>query len=152
MTTRAPWIIAPLRPSGHDMALAITARCWPNNERAKEILLVDLNMPETRWTAALTPGGRIVAFAGWHCSPCCASIAEMMWCNVEPEFQGRGVGRLLFEARERAIIEAGYKQILLTTHLIALYEKYGFRPVAVVEGLTEGTRLMIKLNVGGGYR
>jgi len=76
----------------------------------------------------------------------------MMWCNVEPEFQGRGIGRLLFEARERAIIEAGYKQILLTTHLIALYERYGFRPVAVVEGLTEGTRLMIKLNVGGGYR
>ena len=141
---KAPWIIAPLQSSGHDMAIAITERCWPNNRLAKEVLVVDLNMPEANWTAVLTPGGRIIAFAGWHCSPCCASIAEMMWCNVEPEFQGRGIGRLLFEARENDIIEAGYKQILLTIHLIPMYERYGFRMVSEVEGLINGTCLMIK--------
>jgi GNAT superfamily N-acetyltransferase len=129
------------------MAEAITMRCWPNNEKVRVNINRELGLHEARWVAALTPGGRIVGFAGWHPSPCCYSIAEFTWCNVEPEFQGRGIGKILFNYRQNEVTNCKYGAIILTTHLTEMYQKYGFSILTKVNGVAEQQSYLMFKNI-----
>lgn len=65
-----------------------------------------------------------------------AGVFELAKMAVAPEFQGRGISRLLVEKCMADAEKLGAKKIYLVsnsqlTTALALYEKYGFRHVAV---------------------
>jgi ribosomal protein S18 acetylase RimI-like enzyme len=65
----------------------------------------------------------------WYDRPDVASFGQFA---VEPELQGRGIGRALLEAVERRAVEEGVAEVALdtaegATALIGMYEKLGYR-------------------------
>jgi putative acetyltransferase len=85
-------------------------------------------------------GTFLVARAGGRAVGCGAlrkldeTSAEVKRMYVEPELQGRGVGRQILEALEAAARDLGTSRLVLETGIyqaeaIALYRRAGFRPV-----------------------
>ncbi len=91
--------------------------------------------------AILAPGGQVYfALDGTRvigtvaALPTAAGVFELAKMAVEPEAQGRGVGKLLVEAVIGFAREAGAHTLILLTHsklrpALHLYEKLGFRLV-----------------------
>jgi GNAT superfamily N-acetyltransferase len=128
--TEPNYAILELQPGDRKMAKAITARCWPNNERVASHIDGELGMVGAHWYCALFLG-RIVGFAGWVPSPCgYRHVGEFIWCNVEPEFQRRGIGSALYMRCEEDMRAAGMAVAVLTTHNPALYAVHGFNVIA----------------------
>ena len=79
--------------------------------------------------AAYTAGGRL---AGYLClTPVDADVVKMRQVAVAPEFQGKGVGKLLVAASETLAQSAGYR--LMTMHAretaVPFYERLGYATV-----------------------
>jgi GNAT superfamily N-acetyltransferase len=71
----------------------------------------------------------------WYDRPEVASFGQFA---VEPTMQGHGIGRLLLDEVERLAVESGAGELACDTaegakHLIALYEKRGYRIVGTVD-------------------
>jgi ribosomal protein S18 acetylase RimI-like enzyme len=77
---------------------------------------------------------RIVGFAGTRVGPMYESdglYGQIIALAVAPDYQRRGIGRLLLEAAERALIEQGARKLILTsgnhrTGAHAFYEQHGY--------------------------
>ena len=71
----------------------------------------------------------------WYDRPDVASFGQFA---VEPELQGRGIGRALLDAVERRAVEEGVAELALdtaegATALVEMYEKLGFRFIGYVD-------------------
>lgn len=82
--------------------------------------------------------------AGYACYgpvPLTASSYDLYWIVVSPEFQGRGLGRILLQEAERLARQAGGTRLYADTSgraqyasTRAFYERVGFRREALLEG------------------
>jgi GNAT superfamily N-acetyltransferase len=66
-------------------------------------------------------GGAAVGYAAWGPIPGTAASADLYWIAVDPDAQGRGVGRLLLEAAEAWIAEQGRTRVYIETSTRAQY-------------------------------
>lgn len=75
--------------------------------------------------------GVILGFGGYANCGFDVEAFGLTWCNVHPEHQGQGVGKLLVEARLKSIINEGGKKVFssqreeVTWHL----ERFGFERI-----------------------
>ncbi|MCX8091903.1 MAG: GNAT family N-acetyltransferase [Verrucomicrobiae bacterium] len=104
-------------------------------ELFREQFGTDLARLAQRQCYAVAPGGEVVgtctawfndAFEG-------GCWGRVHWLAVQPEYQGRGLGRALFGAACRRLRDLGHTRAYLTTSsarlpAIALYLQFGFEP------------------------
>lgn len=67
-----------------------------------------------------------------------AGVAALVQFAVEPGLQGQGVGRALLAAAEAWALAQGYRELAMdtaepATHLLAQYQRWGYRPVGQVQ-------------------
>ncbi len=79
-----------------------------------------------------TPEGAIIGCVGLY--PLQNGICELRKMYLLPEFRGRGLGKFLLERMLRKGRQLGFHKMVLETasvlkRAVALYEKYGFKPV-----------------------
>lgn len=87
----------------------------------------------------VSPGRYVIALledmvcgiAGWRRI---GYIGEVMHLAVAPDFRGKGIGKILFLDREKALIDAGCKVILVNTRedntiMRTMLDKLGYTPV-----------------------
>lgn len=65
-------------------------------------------------------------------------VAAVHQFAVDPAVQGQGIGRRLLHAAETWAADAGYRELAMdtaepATHLITVYQRWGYRPVDSVQ-------------------
>jgi ribosomal-protein-alanine N-acetyltransferase len=121
----------PMRPAHLDRICQIERACF-SNPWPRESFLSDLGTPQARCTVALMKE-MVVGYAiGWFV------LDELHVLNlaVGPRHRRRGIGRdllsdLLAAAQSRGCRHASLELRSSNHHARRLYEKYGFRPVAI---------------------
>jgi ribosomal protein S18 acetylase RimI-like enzyme len=78
----------------------------------------------------------VVAMGGFQ--PRSASKVEIMRMRVHPDWRGRGLGKTLLGALERAAREHGYRQVYLETTVVqtaalGMYRRHGYLEVGRTE-------------------
>jgi acetoin utilization deacetylase AcuC-like enzyme/ribosomal protein S18 acetylase RimI-like enzyme len=88
--------------------------------------------------------GRLVGYICYGPIPCTVSGYDIYWLAVDPEFQGRGLGKRLLRNAERSISEAGGTKIYVETSsrvqyagTRAFYETCGYVAVSVIDDFYE---------------
>jgi GNAT superfamily N-acetyltransferase len=86
-------------------------------------------------TALLLPPSWQPAFCEWYARP---EVAVLSQFAVEPRFQRRGLGSKLIARLEGRAADLGASELSIdtaegATHLIALYERRGYRPVGMAQ-------------------
>lgn len=134
MLTIDCWI-GPVRREDEEACAAIARTNWPNDDHVAYSVVLEL--AEARSGANWRPSyfkasveEKIVGFAGWNYSWVNYDVYELCWCNVLPEYQGKGIGRKLVEVRLSTIRNIGGQVVLLTTHRPEIYERYGFKSLS----------------------
>lgn len=135
----------------------ITEANWPNCERVKRSILLELsdmfsNAVYRPTYFVVEEDEKIVGFAGWNWGWHNYDIYELFWCNVLESHRRRGIGHDLVEARladirEVAASEIGSRKsyVTLSTHLDKHYERHGFRTIATMNlWQNPQTHLMIR--------
>jgi GNAT superfamily N-acetyltransferase len=129
---REHFTITPLQEADTRAVLGIGRRLWDDP-------IVRQNLPQELGDALRSNAWRkprfwvargyyeIIGFAGLCQSGINYHVFEFTWCNVLPEYQGKGVGRALVERRIEAARDAGGKVIILTTMKPEVYLRYGFK-------------------------
>jgi len=69
---------------------------------------------------------QIVGFTGLRTCLIFPDTYECIWINVKPEYQGRGIGRLLNEARLNKIKELGGNVTWVMTKNLKFFGSFGF--------------------------
>jgi ribosomal protein S18 acetylase RimI-like enzyme len=89
----------------------------------------------------LEVNGHLAGYTCYGPVPMTASAFDLYWIAVSPEFQGRGLGRLLLDESERLVRLAGGTRLYADTsgraqyaRTRAFYERVGFQVEAVLEG------------------
>lgn len=89
----------------------------------------------------LEVNGHLAGYTCYGPVPMTASAFDLYWIAVSPEFQGRGLGRLLLDETERLVRLAGGTRLYADTsgraqyaRTRAFYERVGFQVEAVLEG------------------
>lgn len=67
--------------------------------------------------------GRVVGYTCYGPIACTTSSFDFYWIAVDPEFQGKGLGRLLVNETERLICSANGKRIYVETSQRPLYDR-----------------------------
>ncbi len=75
--------------------------------------------------------GKIVGFAGYSDVGFDADIFSLLWCNVHPDFKGKGIGKKLTERRIKEITDEGGKKILSSQAKSVKWhlERFGFEVI-----------------------
>lgn len=60
-------------------------------------------------------GGKLIGFAIYGPIPCTAHSFDLYWIAVSPEYQGKGLGRVLIQKAEKLIKDAGGRRIYIET-------------------------------------
>ncbi len=83
--------------------------------------------------------GRLIGYSCYGPIPCTQSSHDLYWIAVHPEFQGRGLGRLLTRETEMKIREQGGERIYVDTSeraqyasTRAFYERCGYRVESIL--------------------
>jgi len=122
--------------------------CWHDKvggDLVEENIDYDLEIEQTDYFVAYEDDVRnVVGFAGVMRSQINYAIAEYVWCNVCPSYQGRGVGQQLTFALIDAAKAMQCTQIILTTHLPTFYQRHGFKTLAILDLAYGRSHLMIK--------
>jgi GNAT superfamily N-acetyltransferase len=84
--------------------------------------------------------GQVVGYACYGPIACTLGSFDLYWIAVDPEQQGKGLGRRLMEESERRILEAGGRHIYIETSgrpqytpTRAFYERCGYELAAVLK-------------------
>jgi len=84
--------------------------------------------------------GRLAGYGCFGPIPCTVASHDLYWIAIHPDFQGRGLGKLLLKEIERLVQEAGGTRIYVETSqrpqydsTRAFYENRGYRPESVLE-------------------
>jgi ribosomal protein S18 acetylase RimI-like enzyme len=110
---------------------------WPDEPRVRRHVGFELSDPNIRTLVAEIESPAtffpiIVGWSSWCWSAISYDVAEFVWSNIHPAYQGQGIGRKLAEARIKAIKEGGGKAILLTTGKPEVYKRYGFKTLDIL--------------------
>lgn len=89
------------------------------------------DLAESHLMLALTPGGEIVASAGWIGVAEELGVARIRKVFVHPSLARRGLASFLVRDAERRAAAAGYTKIIVRANLnaVPLYAKLGYRPL-----------------------
>ena len=84
--------------------------------------------------------GRLAGYSCYGPIPCTASSFDLYWIAVHPDFQKRGLGKVIFNQTERLIREAGGTRMYVDTSqrpqyhdTHVFYERCGLKVVTVLE-------------------
>ena len=110
--------------------IALTKRMWPDSPRVQRHINQELKDPRVTYITAHIGDNRLVGYAGYQDTMINYDMYEFTWCNVDPSFQGLGIGRALVEKRIELVKLAGGRVILLTTTSPEVYKHYGFKSLA----------------------
>ena len=85
-------------------------------------------------------GSKLAGYTCFGPVPMTESSFDLYWIAVHPDFQGKGLGRMLLAETEKRIRKAGGRRLYVETSLRAqyettrtFYEKAGFRLESVLE-------------------
>jgi ribosomal protein S18 acetylase RimI-like enzyme len=88
--------------------------------------------------------GQVVGYACYGPIACTLGSFDLYWIAVDPEQQGKGLGRRLMEESERRILDAGGRHIYIETSgrpqytpTRAFYERCGYELAAVLKDYYE---------------
>lgn len=112
---------------------ALECRVFPDPWSPDSFLAEVERRPDVGWPVVVREGGRLIGYAVvWFI------VDEIHIGNiaVSPDHQGRGVGRwllerILAEGRQRGMVFATLEVRPSNRAAIALYERFGFRKIAV---------------------
>jgi D-alanine-D-alanine ligase len=111
-------------------------------EVAEELVLERLSKgPESGYHFVFAElDGKLAGYACYGPVPLTESSYDLYWIVVSPEVQGKGLGRILLQAAERRVRQAGGTRLYADTSgraqyasTRAFYERVGFRPEARLE-------------------
>ncbi|KUJ96091.1 MAG: Deacetylase, histone deacetylase/acetoin utilization protein [Desulfonauticus sp. 38_4375] len=84
-------------------------------------------------------GDRLVGFTCFGPIPCTQNRYDLYWIVVHPDYQGRGIGKILLQKTEKAIKNlAGEHLYIETSNRLqyvstrAFYERCGYKKVAII--------------------
>jgi GNAT superfamily N-acetyltransferase len=105
-------------------------------------------------------GNELVGYTAWGPVPLTQSSFDLYWIAVHPGYQGRGVGRALLAATERAVAELGGGRLYIETSSRAQYERTrtfylraAYREVARLESFyAEGDSKVVYCRLIGGIK
>ena len=86
------------------------------------------------------PDGALRGYACWGETPCTLGTWDLYWIAVQPNGQGKGLGRELMAFAERRIAEAGGRRVFVETSgrpdyapTRGFYDRCGYEVVARIE-------------------
>ena len=135
-------VLRPFRVEETDIVVALWERCGltrPWNDPRKDVER-KLRMQPELFLVAETDGGVVgTAMAGYD-----GHRGWVYYLAVQPDLQGRGIGRLLMAEVERLLLGLGCPKVNLLVRstndrAVAFYERIGYRPDA---SLSLGKRLI----------
>jgi len=108
----------------------------PTPDRTSTVTASEMAPPSGAYVV-VREAGRVVAGGGIR--RLSDGVCEIKRMYVVPEARGRGHGRRVLEALERAAVELGYRRARLDTAesmttAMALYESAGYRPIPDYNG------------------
>jgi ribosomal protein S18 acetylase RimI-like enzyme len=131
-------IIRDLVPEDIEEAALIVRQNWGEGLYYNSILEMREMFGAARWKPhyiVTTVGDKVVAYAGFKVSWLLWNIWELIWINVLPEYQGRGVGKLLTEKRLQILHdEEDAKLIMLMTQKSTFFTQFGFKTINIYDG------------------
>lgn len=102
------------------------------NKEVNHLILCNMAWPPIYYVAEIDD--RIVGFAGMMPSWLMNGIWDLIWINIHPDFQGRGIGQLLTSHRIDQIRERDGTAIHLMTKQYSFFRKFGFKVTHVYDG------------------
>lgn len=88
--------------------------------------------------------GRVIGYGCYGPIPCTLTSHDIYWVAVSPEFQGKGLGKIILTEMERLIFEAGGKRAYVETSTQtryastrSFYERCGYRCDVVLDDFYE---------------
>lgn len=92
------------------------------------------------WFVLAEAKGQLLGYCCFGPIPCTRHSYDLYWIAVQPDGQGRGLGRLLTQEAERRIGELGGRRIYVDTSgraqyapTRAFYERMGYEQASVLE-------------------
>lgn len=113
----------------------IERRCFPSDAWTSAMLSDALKTPHY-WSILAEDRGQV---CGYACLLTLFETAEVLNIAVDTPYRGRGIGAALLEKMHEKAKELGAERSLLEVRVsnapaIALYEKFGYRKIAVRKG------------------
>ncbi|OGR14537.1 MAG: GNAT family N-acetyltransferase [Desulfobacterales bacterium RIFOXYA12_FULL_46_15] len=88
--------------------------------------------------------GRVAGYGCYGPIPCTLTSYDIYWIAVSPDFQGKGLGKIILTEMERLIFEAGGKRAYVETSTQIryastrnFYERCGYRCDAILDDFYE---------------
>ena len=83
---------------------------------------------------------QLIGYSCYGLIPCTVSSFDLYWIAVHPDFQGKGLGKLLLKDTESLVYKAGGRRIYVETSYKsqyestrAFYEKCGYKLLSLLE-------------------
>lgn len=77
---------------------------------------------------------RVVGFAGYKAAWLMSRTYELIWINIHPDHQSKGLGKMLTDHRLEEIERLDGSLVLLMTQKPSYFEQFGFEPIRNIDG------------------